>query len=1133
MAILCQPSISRTPGFRAAEVSRSYSLKFGWSSKRSPISPDPESEKKTALPEDSWGNGRSKWLPELSWAERQGQHNKAPKDDLERQRQKNKVPRDDLSAAAWGEAGLQQSSSGLRQLTSAISSLGRRQEWQGALSALSEAREQSLDVNVICFNAALGACARAAQWQPALAVLQNMPALGIQPDPISYSSVMQAFDGRLWPKVLGLFEALRGSGLRSDAVLLSSAVSSCSSGRRWEQALSVFQTCTRLRGLRPDAAVYNAVVDSLGSGQLWQASVSLLPTMLQAGLALTVVSFGAAISASGDSSQWELALGFLSAMPEHQIRPGIASCSSAIRACVRGGEAELAFRMLSDMPRFYVDPAASTYRGAIRAAEEEWPLALRLLRHMQFVGRLPTDAASLAAAVVSCARGRQWAICLRLLQENPAVGVELGVGALGATLGALASAGRDGEAAALMKEMKRRHLELDVIAFSASMSAAERSGQWFKALDTFRQLRESSLRPDDVAVGVAIGAAGSGHLWGQALELLRLADKQGLELGVEQLNCCITAVGRGQQWSRALDLLTSQQARADLVTFNAAVAAAEKGRKWDVALQLLSGMSVASLQPDLVAWSSAISACGGAGQWAKAMSALCNMRAAGQEPSVISFNAAVSACEKGLQWELALSLFRSRTRDRSTWATSKHADGGLSTEGFNAVLLACVRGQMWRKAFGLWEEAAEQPTVQSGAPPSTGARSASSYSLLLSESEQRGCRSREDELLRQLRAAWLWAHGGPANILPALADSKGLWEDKSAEEQHNSLSPERWLFELAPLRPAPAGAAGAAAGAGAASAPYAKELRLLLHVLDTAQPGSPESVCAAIERYGNDVLGSSRSWLKVAGGDKAPIITGAARAAPPGTSVLEIGAYCGYSSLRLAAALPTARIATMDVDPAHVLIARNVIAFAGLAPPRLVVWTGYSRELIPRLRAHYPGPSPFGAVFMDQRGSRYDEDLALLEAHGLLRAGAVVIADNVLKPGAPLLLWRVARGVDPSNNNNSNHHHNNSNSNNNNNYATQLLRVREFAMPVEDWMSVTVVRRPGGQSSQGAGEKAALPDLLWSLHERSDWIRQRALLPGRGVDFSEWASFAARMKAGLAKLGIFATADAGTWASRR
>jgi len=291
-----------------------------------------------------------------------------------------------------------------------------------------------------------------------------------------------------------------------------------------------------------------------------------------------------------------------------------------------------------------------------------------------------------------------------------------------------------------------------------------------------------------------------------------------------------------------------------------------------------------------------------------------------------------------------------------------------------------------------------------------------------------------------------------------------------------------------------------------AGAPYSKELRLLAHVMETATPGDPMSVCEAVESFGKKVLNPSGQWLKVAGDAKAVVLTSAMSGKPRGGSILEIGCYCGYSAIRMAMTVPDVRIVTLEVDPAHVVIARNMVAFAGLAH-RIDVWTGHSKDLLTRIPYRYGGPEKFkvGGVFMDQRGSRYDEDLKTLESLGILLPGCVVVADNVLKPGSPTFLWRLQRGGT---------------------YDNHFVRLTEFAMPAEDWMSVSVRRQdaPTGTGSPDPSGPDA-PEELDQLQWEADRMRAQATrVPG--VTFEEWAAFSDHMKEGMGRHGIIATLDA-------
>ena len=283
-----------------------------------------------------------------------------------------------------------------------------------------------------------------------------------------------------------------------------------------------------------------------------------------------------------------------------------------------------------------------------------------------------------------------------------------------------------------------------------------------------------------------------------------------------------------------------------------------------------------------------------------------------------------------------------------------------------------------------------------------------------------------------------------------------------------------------------------------ASVPYAKEFGLLAYALSQRYQGNAAAVCEAMESYAQEVLGASGVWLKMAGGAKAYVLVAAMCRAPPGRRVLEIGTYCGYTAMRMATATPGARITTLELDPIHVLIARKCLAFACL-DASVHVLTGHSKDLLPRL-ANRLGAPDFGTVFMDQRGSCKVSDLCFAERSELIRAGAVVVADNVLKPGAPLLLWHVAKGGASE---------------------TRVVRLREFAAPSEDWMSLSV-----WHGLQTAAPPSPEPlRTLKKLEAEAERMCERSMEAGRGVTFHEWTGYAARMRLELAHIGINADTD--------
>jgi catechol O-methyltransferase len=82
------------------------------------------------------------------------------------------------------------------------------------------------------------------------------------------------------------------------------------------------------------------------------------------------------------------------------------------------------------------------------------------------------------------------------------------------------------------------------------------------------------------------------------------------------------------------------------------------------------------------------------------------------------------------------------------------------------------------------------------------------------------------------------------------------------------------------------------------------------------------------------------------------------------------------------------RVVSLEIGEEHAEASRRNVAHAGLAD-RVEIILGDSGESIPNLDGN------FDIVFLDHWKDLYKRDLQAIEQHGLLRAGSVVVADNV------------------------------------------------------------------------------------------------------------------------------------------
>eukprot|EP00928_Gymnodinium_smaydae_P041963 TRINITY_DN28335_c0_g1_i1.p1 TRINITY_DN28335_c0_g1~~TRINITY_DN28335_c0_g1_i1.p1 ORF type:complete len:1027 (+),score=207.84 TRINITY_DN28335_c0_g1_i1:81-3083(+) len=267
---------------------------------------------------------------------------------------------------------------------------------------------------------------------------------------------------------------------------------------------------------------------------------------------------------------------------------------------------------------------------------------------------------------------------------------------------------------------------------------------------------------------------------------------------------------------------------------------------------------------------------------------------------------------------------------------------------------------------------------------------------------------------------------------------------------------------------------------------YTREFMTLQSVLCNAPAGDVDACMAAVEEFAE-----SRSlWLKITAWEKAVVVHEVAKLARPKVAI-EIGGYVGYSAMNIARALRPfgGRVASIEVDPVHVCIVRNMVEYAGLTD-NVDVWSGYCFDVFPHLLKEY-GPKSIGMVFMDQKGTRFHTDLAKLEELDLLADGAVILADNVLKPGAPIYIWHLCHGpyIEPT-----------------------AVSVREFLLQSEDWMVMGFYdpKRP-----------PVLPPntQLNRIAFESDAFRKRSMFDSVSPSKSDWWAFSQRFVNGLERCG--------------
>jgi len=176
-----------------------------------------------------------------------------------------------------------------------------------------------------------------------------------------------------------------------------------------------------------------------------------------------------------------------------------------------------------------------------------------------------------------------------------------------------------------------------------------------------------------------------------------------------------------------------------------------------------------------------------------------------------------------------------------------------------------------------------------------------------------------------------------------------------------------------------------------------REAAAVRYVLANARAGDLDDVIDTIDRF------AYQESILINVGDEKGLLLDAAVRRSNARLALELGTYCGYSALRIARAAPNARVFSVEMTAANADNARRIWAHAGVADRvSCVVGTiGDGGHTLEVLAGHGLKAGALDFLFIDHNKDVYLPDLLSITERGWLHPGSVVVADNVLVPGAP------------------------------------------------------------------------------------------------------------------------------------
>jgi catechol O-methyltransferase len=187
-----------------------------------------------------------------------------------------------------------------------------------------------------------------------------------------------------------------------------------------------------------------------------------------------------------------------------------------------------------------------------------------------------------------------------------------------------------------------------------------------------------------------------------------------------------------------------------------------------------------------------------------------------------------------------------------------------------------------------------------------------------------------------------------------------------------------------------------------------RERSLLRHVINTSVEGDAESVMTAMDTFWDTFFNGegTAEWTV-----RGAALDSAIRTKQP-KAAMEIGAYCGYTAVRMARLMPPdSKLISIEIDPLYAAIATKMVEHAGLRD-RVSVEIGSVADRLGPIHRKHGLSGPLDAVLLDHDVSNYLPDLQLLEKNGHIAKGTVVLCDWSLYPGSDDVKQTPTTGAD-------------------------------------------------------------------------------------------------------------------------
>lgn len=455
---------------------------------------------------------------------------------------------------------------------------------------------------VVSWTMMIGGYAESGRSHAAFEMFQRMLQEGVEPNQITYVSVLNAF---LTPAALEWGKAVHAhivnAGYESNTVVGTALVKMYAKCGSYKDCRHVFEKL-----VDRDLIAWNTMIGGLAEGGSWEEASEIYHQMQREGIMPNKVTYVSIINACVNPAALHWGKEIHSRVMKAGFMSDVSVANALISMYARCGSIKDA-RLVFDKMGSRRDVISWTAMIGGLAKSGLTTEAWAVFQEMQQAGVEP-NRVTYMSILNACASpaALDWGKRIHRQIINAGLTADIHLG--NTLVNMYSTCGSVIDARQVFDRMRKR----DVVAFNAMIGGYAAHNLGKEALKLFNSMEKEGLKPDKVTyINMLHACANSGSLeW--AREIHTLAVKDGLFSDISVGNALVSTYARCGSF-RDAQLVFEQMSKRNAISWNAIIGGlAQHGRGHD-ALQLLERMKREGVKPDAVTFVSVLTACSYAG----------------------------------------------------------------------------------------------------------------------------------------------------------------------------------------------------------------------------------------------------------------------------------------------------------------------------------------------------------------------------------------------------------------------------------------------------------------------------------------------------------------------------------------